>query len=546
MSKNFWYKFDLYAPPFPLRFKKERRYKSKIGLTLGLLSIIVFISIFINGIVTILERSSFSIVQETLYANHPKINFSNIPLLLHLQYMKNGDDYTFNSSIFNITLTIMKYEYIDNEIVFSTENIPLIKCNDENFLKKYYDFYDYNLLGEYLCPYYNNENDFYIEGDFSDSSIVNYLTLKISLCNNNDCIDYKKIKDLINNIKLVFYIRINYPIFKNYLHPIKSYYKSFQTFLSTSQSKDVTYNFYQKNFTSDDGIIFSKYHKYSLFDYDSSDSELKTFNNDFFFKAKFCVIKKIISIKRNYKRLTEMLGEIGGTCNVIYSICNLITSYLLRNIISEEIINLVIDRNIEIKNEKNLKTLNNIKLENLLVTNNTLNTSINRISKKNHIIDTSKSDHIFSKNFLNYPNSNTKKSFYNNEKVKLKWYHNIFPMEFFPKSYEMIKLKRYKDFIFLSISLEKFFEIDEVNSILQRAVIKINDTVRPLQQKTKSYTLNINDAIKDNNIIISNLKNNMIEKNQFKTQIKTKININQVSQKTKKNNFKRIKFNCEK
>ena len=193
-----------------------------------------------------------------------------------------------------------------------------------------------------------------------------------------------------------------------------------------------------------------------------------------------------------------------------------------------------------------MKTLNNIKLENLLVSNNTLNTSLNRISKKNNIIDTSKSDHIFSKNFLNYPNSSTKKGFYNNEKVKLKWFHNIFPMEYFSKSYEMIKLKRYKDFIFLSISLEKFFEIDEVNSILQRAVIKINDTVRPLQQKTKSYTLNINDAIKDNNIIISNLKNNITEKNKFKTQIKTKININQVSQKTKKNNFKRIKFNCEK
>ena len=38
----------------------------------------------------------------------------------------------------------------------------------------------------------------------------------------------------------------------------------------------------------------------------------------------------------------------------------------------------------------------------------------------------------------------------------------------------------------------------------------------------------------------------MIEKNQFKTQIKTKLNINQVSQKKKKNNFKMIKFNCEK
>ena len=545
MSKNFWYKFDLYAPPFPLRFKKERRYKSKLGLTLGVLSIIVFISVFINEILTVFARTSFSIVQETLYANHPKINFSYIPILIHLQNTQNGDDYTFNSSIFNITLTKMRYEYIDNEIDYSTENIPLIKCNNENFLQKYSDFYDYNLLDEYLCPYYTNDNNFYIEGDFSDSSLVKYLTLKISVCNNNDCIDLKEIEDLVNKIKLVFYVKINYPIFDNYFHPIKSYYKSFQISLSTSQSKDLIYNFYQKNYSSDIGLIYSKYLKYSLFDYDSAESELITFNNNYFFKAKFYAIKKIIRIKRNYKRITEMLGEAGGTCNVIFSICNFITSYLLRNMISEEIINLVIDRNIEIKNDKIEKTFNNIKVENLLVSNNTLNSSVNRINKNNHITDISKSDHLFSAKYLNYPNLNTKKRFYKNEKVKLKWYHNIFPMEYFSKSSEMKKLKIYKDFIFLSISLEKFFEIDEVNSILQKAIIKINDTVRPLQQKTKSHTLNINDAIKDNNIIISNV-NNTIEKKKFKTQIKTKMNINQIVQKSKKNNYKRIKFNFEK
>ena len=409
MSKNFWYKFDLYAPPFPLRFKKERRYKSKLGLTLGVLSIIVFISVFINEILTVFARTSFSIVQETLYANHPKINFSYIPILIHLQNTQNGDDYTFNSSIFNITLTKMRYEYIDNEIDYSTENIPLIKCNNENFLQKYSDFYDYNLLDEYLCPYYTNDNNFYIEGDFSDSSLVKYLTLKISVCNNNDCIDLKEIEDLVNKIKLVFYVKINYPIFDNYFHPIKSYYKSFQISLSTSQSKDLIYNFYQKNYSSDIGLIYSKYLKYSLFDYDSAESELITFNNNYFFKAKFYAIKKIIRIKRNYKRITEMLGEAGGTCNVIFSICNFITSYLLRNMISEEIINLVIDRNIEIKNDKIEKTFNNIKVENLLVSNNTLNSSVNRINKNNHITDISKSDHLFSAKYLNYPNLNTKK-----------------------------------------------------------------------------------------------------------------------------------------
>ena len=111
------YILDLYSQPFPLRYKKEEKYKSKVGLILGILSLLSFIFFIIRGFLTIFYRKSFTIVEETKYLSHPVTNFSNIPLLLHLQHVDTGDDYTFNTSIFDISLTQMIYEYENNDVL---------------------------------------------------------------------------------------------------------------------------------------------------------------------------------------------------------------------------------------------------------------------------------------------------------------------------------------------------------------------------------------------------------------------------------------------
>jgi hypothetical protein len=217
MEFKFWYIFDLYAPPFPLRFKKKL-YKSKIGFSLGIISILFFIYFFIDGIILILKRKNISVVEETKYTNHPKTNLSNIPFLFHLKHEITGEDYTFNTSLFNISLT----KIVNKSGLVKTENIPLIKCNENQFLlEKYYDFYDFKLIESYLCP--NFYQDFFLEGDYNIDSIVRFLNFKISVCQNNKkCIKLSELDDyLIDNIKLIFYIKINYPDFNNHKDPIK-------------------------------------------------------------------------------------------------------------------------------------------------------------------------------------------------------------------------------------------------------------------------------------------------------------------------------------
>jgi len=508
------YIFDLYAQPFPLRFKKEKKYKSKVGLIIGILSLISFIFFIGRGFLTIFNRKTFTIVEETKYLSHPITNFTNIPFLLHLQHIDTGNDYTFNTSVFDITLTLMIYEYINNQITYETKEINLVRCDDEKFLKIYQDFYDYSLLHEYLCPDVNET--IYLEGDFSDASTVRYLTLKIGVCNNDNCINYDDISSLLDRIKLVFYVKINFPVYNDYLFPIKHYYKSFQISLSSTQSKDFSYYYFAKNFTSDNGLILDGSKKYIVFDYNSVESEITTFNNKFYLRGRFYADKKFIGIKRTYEKITVMLGEVGGTCSVIFSICNGITAYLLRNVMNEDIINLVIDRNTQVQNEKMFKKCHS----NSYIAEKNLKNKFKSLQRK--IKDeTSKTAIIRINNLYNYSNNRfNSKYFTYSERIELKWYHHLLPMEYCTGSRAFKKLNKHKDFVFKSISLEKFFEID----LLQNAITKMSNRVGKIinnnSYHTKTYQNHFklqsieNDNNNSNNNNINTNENDNINTNQ--------------------------------
>ena len=510
------YIFDLYAQPFPLRFKKEKKYKSKVGLIIGLLSFMSFVFFIIRGFLTIFNRKSFTIVEETKYLSHPITNFSNIPFLLHLQHVDTGDDYTFNTSIFDISLTLMIYEYINNEILYETKQINLVRCDNEKFIKLYNDFYDFSLLHEYLCPDVNETIN--LEGDFSDASTVKYLTLKIGVCNNNDeCLNYDDISSILDRIKLVYYVKINFPVYNDYLLPIKHYYKSFQISLSSTQTKDFSYYYLSKNFTSDNGLILDDNQKYIVFDYNAVESEITTFNNKFYLRGRFYADKKFINIKRTYEKITVMLGEVGGTCGVIFSICNGVTAYLLRNVMNEDIINLVIDRNTQVQNEKIFKKYRS----NSYNFKKNLKTKFKGLQKKIKE-ETSKTAIIKINNLYNYSNNRfNSKYFTYSERIELKWYHHLFPLEYCSGNRAYKKLNKHKDFVFKSISLEKFFEID----LLQNAITKMSNRVGKIINNNmishidtlKNYNLhsieNENENINSNNNNLNTNENELINTN---------------------------------
>ena len=84
----------------------------------------------------------------------------------------------------------------------------------------------------------------------------------------------------------------------------------------------------------------------------------------------------------------------------------------------------------------------------------------------------------------------------NSERISLKWYYHLFPLEYCSKSKGNIKLNKHKDFVFKSIRLEKFFEID----ILQNAISKIKNKQMKINYLNPKHTIFKN--------YINNIENN--------------------------------------
>lgn len=73
----------------------------------------------------------------------------------------------------------------------------------------------------------------------------------------------------------------------------------------------------------------------------------------------------------------------------------------------------------------------------------------------------------------------------------------------------MNTFKKYKDFIFLSLSLEKLFEIDKINSILQKGILEINNNIL---QKENYFT----DIESQNNNLSFSKQKDLNNMNQIK------------------------------
>ena len=212
-----------------------------------------------------------------------------------------------------------------------------------------------------------------------------------------------------------------------------------------------------------------------------------------------------------------MLGEVGGTCSVIFSICNGITAYLLRNVMNEDIINLVIDRNTQVQNKKMFKKCHS----NSYIAEKNLKNKFKSLQKKINE-ETSKTAIIKIHNLYNYSNNLfNSKYFTNSERIELEWYHHLLPMEYCSGSRAFKKLNKHKDFVFKSISLEKLFEID----LLQNAITKMSNRVGKIINNNmishidtlKNYNLhsieNENENINSNNNNLNTNENELINTN---------------------------------
>ena len=469
------YYFDIYGSSINLYYKNNKMFKTKIGSILGIISILIFSSIFLLFISFLFKRYTFNIITNYQINLDSSINFNNVPFFFGL-IDKNGNIIKNDKKVFNFELLyfeqIINYNY-DLDVKRNITTLNLSECNKNIHFKDFYEeFQNYSneQVSKFMCFSKSNNINLILKGNI-DSNIYAKIILHIKKCINStsfsECYDLNTINSILDYSNL-YYGYLGYTIDHfSYKKPLKRLVRYKVIPLSISFYKKYQFFFNPCEYLSDNGLIFTSYHKTSFFEFETHNNDLISLQNDnnILGEIEINTNENYKIYRRKYQKIQECFTIIKSSIEIIYIIIKSIYVFFLEKY---EIIdmsnNLVINNKIK-KTQSNFS--NNINNFNISLIKIQQNKNINNefkipLKKKTFSIKNKKKiltfDENQSKEIIN--DDKTKKYIFN-DKINLKWYYYFFPIILYSiKNKELKKFILFKNILNENLSLEKLFKIE--------------------------------------------------------------------------------------
>ena len=146
--------FDMYSKNLGFYFKNQDKIGSYFGLFLSLLYVIVSLVLFINQIVAAFKREELNVSDSTIYAQE----MPSIEVDKKLLYFAFGLEEPLTSNRFmDESIYIPKVAFVekvkinDELTTVNTTNLPLERCNVNNFGEDYKHLFTKNELNNSYC-----------------------------------------------------------------------------------------------------------------------------------------------------------------------------------------------------------------------------------------------------------------------------------------------------------------------------------------------------------------------------------------------------------
>ena len=362
---------DIYSPEYNLRFKGKKSYNSTFGKLMGLISIIIFISLFINFTFELFSRKSFDILYSSALNNNFIINLTNVPFFLVIMD-KNSNIIPYNESIF-------KFSFQNNKQIFKNQlqpeyitiNYNLEECDYSNIEKE-----DLSLLNNYetvnLSSFrcFPKDKELILNGRIGQNYSSILLTISICSDNNSNCENIETIENMLEGGYLIMSY-FSYSIdHYSYEHPIKTSFKT-DIFSIPNRNLRKTYNYYFNGakYESDNGLLFQKKDTINFFEPNGMSLDIilnsNTSNNqdNTLISIQFGCSEFYNIYYREYRKIQYYLGLFNGCFQAVYIIFKFISNYILLKMSSRDIVNEVFfkenlnKRNRDIKLKKIIKIL---------------------------------------------------------------------------------------------------------------------------------------------------------------------------------------------
>ena len=384
--------FDIYSKKLGFYFKNQENVGSYLGLFLSLVFIIVSLSLFIAQIISISKRNELNVYDSTIYAQEmPSIlvDKSQLYFAFGLEEPLTSNRFIDEGIYVPKVAFVEKVKVNDELVTVNTTQLPLERCNVENFGENYQHLFTQNELNNSYCLK-NFTNKLNFAGGYKYEKF-NYMRLRIYPCVNSSANNYScKPQKEIDNYLASGYFSILIKDFglnpSNYTHPVVPTFQDLYTTIDKKIYRNYILNFGITEVHTDKGLLNEHITKDRYFQYRK---EIQTFtfrDEQEYYKGKSIILVQfkmddaVIIQKRSYTKIAEIFSRIGGYMQLMNTIFLLITALVNKLNFDLKIINEIFK--FDIKENKATLKVNIFKEYNSR--NNTLN-------KKNSFLSIRKS-----------------------------------------------------------------------------------------------------------------------------------------------------------
>ena len=331
---------DFYGKVPVFYFKGRIKKISTIGRIFTLVNIILFVVFFVYKL---------------------KRLFSRVDLSFYDYYKENGDitihitkeDFYFNFGFFNV---FTNKPYMDKTIMypvayFNDEPVELKPCTLDKFGTNYTKMFNDPYLNKLYCfPEFN-----YTFRPFIDTFYIDVVSCENSTLNNNECMPKEYLERIIDASFIEIRLQDVMINPQNYSYPVERRVVYLQSYLYKDIGQSVFIDLQIANIETNTNLIgfdFLTEDKLETFiKYDSSTTLQTPGYKDFYpiYEFKIQLIDKSFHEKRKYLQLFDVLSEVGGFVESLYSFFNIIGFFIINILYENSITNSLFSFNLQKK-----------------------------------------------------------------------------------------------------------------------------------------------------------------------------------------------------
>ena len=368
--------FDMFGKRIELYYKKRQKKHSLIGIIFTIIYVVIFCIFFIYKLVRMINKFEATFYDTYAYIGKPPSFVLNKEMFYGGFALEDPNTYDsfIDEQIYYPKAYFKKGERNGDNWQWTIKELELENCKLEKFGSSFQDIFKEKPIHNFYCFKEMNET---LIGHFSydDYSLfyIAFFPCKNSTENNNHCKTKEEMDYYLKSTFVTFQIQDVEMTPQNYSSPVLPRGKDIYTIVGKKLYKEIHALFQIVNVETDQDYFglddFQNVNKKQFLKYDSVSIMSNIIEDDIYETGQsFCNVTlklsdKVLTQKRTYTKLIDILGNIGGFMQVIYSLLRIISSFSTHILYEKSLVNNLFEFNIDNKvilinnNKKNIRRM---------------------------------------------------------------------------------------------------------------------------------------------------------------------------------------------